>query len=84
MAPTPVRYDFLPTAQSSRLGRNIRNGVHSLWYSEGSRLDYKPVNLKPLTAESVSSEGPYVLIVSDTLGIHHEPKAHFPDLSLRS
>ncbi len=25
---------------------------HSLWYSEGSRLDYKPVNLKPLTVES--------------------------------
>jgi succinate dehydrogenase / fumarate reductase, flavoprotein subunit len=26
---------------------------HSLWYSEGDRLDYKPVNLKPLTAESI-------------------------------
>ena len=26
---------------------------HTLWYSEGSRLDYKPVNLKPLTAESI-------------------------------
>ncbi|HYR25885.1 MAG TPA: succinate dehydrogenase flavoprotein subunit [Aquabacterium sp.] len=26
---------------------------HSLWYSEGNRLDYKPVVLKPLTAESV-------------------------------
>ena len=26
---------------------------HSLWYSEGNRLDYKPVNLQPLTAESV-------------------------------
>ena len=25
---------------------------HSLWYSEGSRLDYKPVNLKPLTVET--------------------------------
>ncbi len=25
---------------------------HSLWYKEGDRLDYKPVNLKPLTAES--------------------------------
>jgi succinate dehydrogenase / fumarate reductase, flavoprotein subunit len=25
---------------------------HSLWYSEGNRLDYKPVNLKPLTVES--------------------------------
>jgi succinate dehydrogenase / fumarate reductase flavoprotein subunit len=25
---------------------------HSLWYKEGDRLDYKPVNLKPLTVES--------------------------------
>jgi succinate dehydrogenase / fumarate reductase flavoprotein subunit len=26
---------------------------HTLWYSEGNRLEYKPVNLQPLTAESV-------------------------------
>ncbi|MES2958455.1 MAG: succinate dehydrogenase flavoprotein subunit [Pseudomonadota bacterium] len=26
---------------------------HTLWYSEGNRLDYKPVQLKPLTAESI-------------------------------
>ena len=25
---------------------------HTLWYSEGNRLDYKPVNLKPLTVET--------------------------------
>jgi len=25
---------------------------HSLWYSEGNRLDYKPVNMKPLTVET--------------------------------
>jgi len=25
---------------------------HTLWYSEGNRLEYKPVNLKPLTVES--------------------------------
>jgi succinate dehydrogenase / fumarate reductase, flavoprotein subunit len=25
---------------------------HSLWFKDGDRLDYKPVNLKPLTAES--------------------------------
>ena len=25
---------------------------HSLWYREGDRLDYKPVNLKPLSVES--------------------------------
>lgn len=26
---------------------------HSLWYSEGNRLDYKPVQMKPLTVDSV-------------------------------
>jgi succinate dehydrogenase / fumarate reductase flavoprotein subunit len=26
---------------------------HTLWYSEGNRLDYKPVQLKPLTVDSV-------------------------------
>jgi len=25
---------------------------HTLWYSEGNRLDYKPVNLRPLTVET--------------------------------
>ena len=25
---------------------------HSLWYRDGDRLEYKPVNLKPLTVES--------------------------------
>jgi succinate dehydrogenase / fumarate reductase flavoprotein subunit len=25
---------------------------HTLWYKEGDRLDYKPVNLKPLTVDS--------------------------------
>jgi succinate dehydrogenase / fumarate reductase flavoprotein subunit len=25
---------------------------HSLWYKEGNRLAYKPVNLRPLTAQS--------------------------------
>ena len=36
------------------LGRNDKEWMkHTLWYSEGSRLDYKPVNLKPLTVDSV-------------------------------
>ena len=26
---------------------------HSLWYSEGNRLDYKPVQLKPLSVDSI-------------------------------
>jgi succinate dehydrogenase / fumarate reductase flavoprotein subunit len=25
---------------------------HTLWFSEGNRLDYKPVNMKPLTVET--------------------------------
>jgi succinate dehydrogenase / fumarate reductase flavoprotein subunit len=36
------------------LGRNDRDWLrHSLWYAQGNRLDYKPVQLKPLTVESV-------------------------------
>jgi succinate dehydrogenase / fumarate reductase flavoprotein subunit len=35
-------------------GRNDATWMkHTLWYSEGNRLDYKPVNLQPLTAESI-------------------------------
>jgi succinate dehydrogenase / fumarate reductase flavoprotein subunit len=36
------------------LGRNDREWMkHTLWYSEGNRLAYKPVKLQPLTVESV-------------------------------
>jgi succinate dehydrogenase / fumarate reductase, flavoprotein subunit len=35
-------------------GRNDEQWMkHTLWYSEGNRLDYKPVQLKPLSVESV-------------------------------
>ena len=35
-------------------GRNDEKWMkHTLWYSQGDRLDYKPVQLKPLTAESI-------------------------------
>jgi succinate dehydrogenase / fumarate reductase flavoprotein subunit len=35
-------------------GRNDQEWLkHSLWYSEGNRLSYKPVNMNPLTVESV-------------------------------
>jgi len=35
-------------------GRNDAEWMkHTLWYSQGNRVDYKPVNLKPLTVESV-------------------------------
>jgi len=36
------------------LGRNDAQWMkHTLWYSQGDRLDYKPVKLKPLTVDSV-------------------------------
>ena len=36
------------------LGRNDAEWMkHTLWHSQGNRLSYKPVNLKPLTVESV-------------------------------
>ncbi|MCK6420466.1 MAG: succinate dehydrogenase flavoprotein subunit [Aquabacterium sp.] len=36
------------------LGRNDAEWMkHTLWYSQGNRLAYKPVNLKPLTVDSV-------------------------------
>ncbi len=35
-------------------GRNDEEWLkHTLWFSEGNRLDYKPVQLKPLSVESV-------------------------------
>jgi succinate dehydrogenase / fumarate reductase iron-sulfur subunit len=34
---------------------------HTLWHSASNSLTYKPVNLKPLTVESVPAEGPHVL-----------------------
>jgi len=34
-------------------GRDDTNWMkHTLWYKEGNRLDYKPVNLKPISVES--------------------------------
>ena len=35
-------------------GRNDRDWLkHTLFYSEGNRLEYKPVQMKPLSVESV-------------------------------
>jgi succinate dehydrogenase / fumarate reductase, flavoprotein subunit len=35
-------------------GRNDRDWLkHTLWFSQGSRLEYKPVQLKPLSTESI-------------------------------
>ena len=36
------------------LGRNDAEWMkHTLWFKDGNRLDYKPVRMKPLTAETV-------------------------------
>jgi succinate dehydrogenase / fumarate reductase flavoprotein subunit len=36
------------------LGRNDKEWMkHTLWFSDGNRLEYKPVQLKPLTVDSV-------------------------------
>nr|WP_282098888.1 succinate dehydrogenase flavoprotein subunit [Thauera aromatica] len=44
-----VRDDAPDTAENPN-GRDDQNWLkHTLWYSEGNRLDYKPVNLKPLS-----------------------------------
>ena len=44
-----VRDDAPDTAEHPN-GRDDANWLkHSRWYSEGNRLDYKPVNLKPLS-----------------------------------
>ena len=48
------RSDYHDTPEHPN-GRNDAKWLkHTLWYKEQDRLDYKPVNLKPLTAESVS------------------------------
>ncbi len=46
-----VRDDAPDTAERPN-GRDDENWLkHTLWYSEGNRLDYKPVNLKPMSAD---------------------------------
>jgi len=35
-------------------GRNDKEWLkHTLWFSEGSRLEYKPVNMQPMTVDSI-------------------------------
>ncbi|MCV2217852.1 succinate dehydrogenase flavoprotein subunit [Thauera sp. Sel9] len=44
-----VRDDAPDTAENPN-GRDDKNWLkHTLWYRDGNRLDYKPVNLKPLS-----------------------------------
>jgi len=45
--------DYADTPQHPN-GRNDQEWLkHTLWYRDGNRLDYKPVNMKPLTVESI-------------------------------
>jgi len=36
-------------------GRDDANWLkHTLWYREGNKLDYKPVNMTPLTVDTIA------------------------------
>ncbi|MDO5291059.1 MAG: succinate dehydrogenase flavoprotein subunit [Pseudomonadota bacterium] len=53
-AHTVVDYERPADDPTAPLGRDDANWMkHTLWYSEGNRLDYKPVRMKPLTVETV-------------------------------
>ena len=53
-AHTVVDYERPADDAECANGRNDKEWMkHTLWYSEGNRLDYKPVQLKPLTVDSV-------------------------------
>jgi len=53
-AHTVYDYEHPADHPTAPLGRDDANWMkHTLWYSEGNRLEYKPVNLKPLTVDSV-------------------------------
>ncbi|WP_442769689.1 succinate dehydrogenase flavoprotein subunit [Zoogloea ramigera] len=46
-----VRDDAIDCAETPN-GRDDKNWLkHTLWYSEGNRLGYKPVNLQPMSAD---------------------------------
>ena len=53
-AHTVSDYERLADDPQFPLGRNDAEWMkHTLWYSQGNRLAYKPVNLQPLTVASV-------------------------------
>lgn len=53
-AHTVVDYEHDVDHPKYPLGRNDEDWMkHTLWYKDGNRLAYKPVNLKPLTVETV-------------------------------
>lgn len=50
-AHTVADYENVPGCANGR--NDTEWHKHTLWYSQGNRLDYKPVQMKPLTVESV-------------------------------
>jgi len=47
--------DDAPDTPEHPNGRDDQNWLkHSLWYRDGNRMEYKPVNLTPLTVDSVA------------------------------
>ncbi|MCG3188736.1 MAG: Succinate dehydrogenase flavoprotein subunit [Burkholderiaceae bacterium] len=53
-AHTVLEYERGPDDPQHPLGRNDVDWLkHTLWYRQGSRLEYKPVQMKPLSVESI-------------------------------
>ena len=53
-AHTVVDYEHAADYEPAPLGRDDVNWLkHTLWYSQGNALDYKPVRMKPLTVDTV-------------------------------
>jgi succinate dehydrogenase / fumarate reductase flavoprotein subunit len=47
--------DDAPDTEANPNGRDDNNWLkHTLWYKEGNRLDYKSVNLRPMTVETIA------------------------------
>ena len=46
-----VRDDAIDCAETPSGRDDVNRVQHTLWYSQGNRLDYKPVNLQPMSAD---------------------------------
>jgi succinate dehydrogenase / fumarate reductase flavoprotein subunit len=67
--------DYEATRRSPELGRNDAEWMkHTLWYSEGNRLTYKPVQPEAADGGLGAAEGPYVLVrTSDPVKSNKKP-----------
>ena len=49
--------DDYPDTEKNPAGRDDANWLrHSLWFKDGDRLDYKPVNMQPRTSASIPAK----------------------------